>query len=263
MTTHADFVEPYKRLRQVRFRLNNTLVRSLDKQALHEAARALGMLQGDTLVFDSVDQTSVLMDYGIYHVRRNGCNAIERYLDEKRPSRGSDERIVLEMMLKAYYSILQVADIESGVGVSVHDMLRDESGFLVDIGLSTTAPKGIVMATRVTPEPEGRFLSTGGAALPALPPTLALIQKDLNRTFARETDFTRLTAEQEAVLAALVIRHCIASEAATRIGYAEPGQLPSGRPPVAALSTRPRANRNDPCPCGSGRKYKSCCGKRG
>ncbi|MFI5456599.1 MAG: SEC-C metal-binding domain-containing protein [Isosphaerales bacterium] len=23
-----------------------------------------------------------------------------------------------------------------------------------------------------------------------------------------------------------------------------------------------RANRNDPCPCGSGRKYKSCCRNR-
>jgi|GEM_PF-1171081 len=30
---------------------------------------------------------------------------------------------------------------------------------------------------------------------------------------------------------------------------------------VPAISTK-RASRNDPCPCGSGRKYKKCCGKR-
>ena len=28
---------------------------------------------------------------------------------------------------------------------------------------------------------------------------------------------------------------------------------------VRAVSTK-KANRNDPCPCGSGRKYKKCCG---
>jgi uncharacterized protein len=31
----------------------------------------------------------------------------------------------------------------------------------------------------------------------------------------------------------------------------------SGRPHVAA----PRPGRNDPCSCGSGRKYKQCCGR--
>ena len=28
---------------------------------------------------------------------------------------------------------------------------------------------------------------------------------------------------------------------------------------IRAVSTK-KANRNDPCPCGSGRKYKKCCG---
>ena len=28
---------------------------------------------------------------------------------------------------------------------------------------------------------------------------------------------------------------------------------------TSAVSTK-KANRNDPCPCGSGRKYKKCCG---
>jgi SWIM/SEC-C metal-binding protein len=29
--------------------------------------------------------------------------------------------------------------------------------------------------------------------------------------------------------------------------------------PTSAVSTK-KANRNDPCPCGSGKKYKKCCG---
>jgi uncharacterized protein YecA (UPF0149 family) len=28
------------------------------------------------------------------------------------------------------------------------------------------------------------------------------------------------------------------------------------------FAPRPKIGRNDPCPCGSGKKYKNCCGKR-
>ncbi|MFP5258429.1 MAG: SEC-C metal-binding domain-containing protein, partial [Acidobacteriota bacterium] len=30
--------------------------------------------------------------------------------------------------------------------------------------------------------------------------------------------------------------------------------------PVAAPAVAPQAGRNDPCPCGSGKKFKRCCG---
>ncbi len=53
----------------------------------------------------------------------------------------------------------------------------------------------------------------------------------------------------------------------------EPARQPQRRPPppsggqadssaAAPLrNTAPKAGRNDPCPCGSGKKYKKCCGK--
>jgi len=34
-------------------------------------------------------------------------------------------------------------------------------------------------------------------------------------------------------------------------------------PPITVVRKQPRVGRNDPCPCGSGRKYKHCCGKGG
>jgi uncharacterized protein len=33
-------------------------------------------------------------------------------------------------------------------------------------------------------------------------------------------------------------------------------------PPPPQAETAPRVGRNDPCPCGSGKKYKKCCGRR-
>lgn len=39
--------------------------------------------------------------------------------------------------------------------------------------------------------------------------------------------------------------------------------LPPGTPVAQPLLTAPKIGRNDPCPCGSGQKYKKCCGKSG
>jgi preprotein translocase subunit SecA len=32
-------------------------------------------------------------------------------------------------------------------------------------------------------------------------------------------------------------------------------------PPVEPITANAKPKRNDPCPCGSGKKYKNCCGK--
>jgi len=40
--------------------------------------------------------------------------------------------------------------------------------------------------------------------------------------------------------------------------YYVDGQIFGGKPVVRE---GPRVGRNDPCPCGSGKKYKKCCGK--
>jgi preprotein translocase subunit SecA len=40
-----------------------------------------------------------------------------------------------------------------------------------------------------------------------------------------------------------------------------PGTLTSGYVRPQPFVREPKIGRNDPCPCGSGRKYKKCCGK--
>lgn len=42
-------------------------------------------------------------------------------------------------------------------------------------------------------------------------------------------------------------------------GYSLPDPIPI-TPPIPIVEHSPRVGRNDPCPCGSGRKYKKCCG---
>ncbi len=41
----------------------------------------------------------------------------------------------------------------------------------------------------------------------------------------------------------------------------KPEPAPKLAPQPAPISSSPKTGRNDPCPCGSGKKYKRCCGK--
>jgi len=258
MTTHEDLLPLYLRLRQAGLRLNHKLVKTLSTEALHEGGRRLGILHGQTLVFDSEDETSVLMDYCIYNVYRGGKNAAQRYLAESPPSDPA-EMTFLQGMQTAYYSILQVTDVERRVGVVVRDLLRGGTGFLVDVGFGSSAQPGWSLAGRIIPLED--FLISGGASLPINYAAGSRIEKELKR-INPAADLARLSPGQEADLAAMVIRSCLKSGASSQIRYETPGSTPSRGNRASEVSRPVRANRNDPCPCGSGRKYKTCCGKR-
>jgi len=47
--------------------------------------------------------------------------------------------MLLQAKQAAYYSILLVTGVEHGVGVAVHDVLRGDKGFLVDVDFGTSA----------------------------------------------------------------------------------------------------------------------------
>ena len=71
-----------------------------------------------------------------------------------------------------------------------------------------------------------------------------------------EEEQARAEAEKEAL--AREFRH--REEPATELSYSGGGESetrPANKPAKAA----PRVGRNDPCPCGSGKKYKKCCGQ--
>ena len=46
-----------------------------------------------------------------------------------------------------------------------------------------------------------------------------------------------------------------------RAAQQRPTMPPIGLPPVRTAPRHDMVGRNDPCPCGSGKKYKKCCGR--
>jgi preprotein translocase subunit SecA len=52
------------------------------------------------------------------------------------------------------------------------------------------------------------------------------------------------------------------AESSARLSRSGPAQLRPNRtaPPATVQRKGDKVGRNDPCPCGSGKKYKKCCG---
>jgi hypothetical protein len=251
---HARILDRYQRMRSASLELNNTLMDRY-KPPVKQAAEDLGVLVKDTIVLD-MDQMPVLMDYAIHHCRKGGRNVVDRFAETYPPEPGSDAEAVLTAMQQAFFSLFQVRDVVEDVGVHVTDILRNEEHFLADVNLSQSTVDGVVLASRMLPF-EG-FIMTTGAALPVEVEVLEWIVKHLEEAGLSPSDVRNMPEQAWSELEAMVIGACLLDDQDQQIRYEDvPGN--AGPPPIRNESDR--VGRNDPCPCGSGKKYKKCCGR--
>jgi hypothetical protein len=222
---------------------------------MDKSGRKLGILKGDTFVLGDEDEMSILADYCIYEHRENGQTAVSRYLAESPPASDTDEYTVLKAMSQSFYTLVRIAEVLPGVGVLADDLFSDRRYPIIDMGLGSSAVKGSVLATRLIPFAD--FVMTSGAALPVDVETLAKIFDSVLPRFGNEAGrYIEIDAQRKPDLDAAIIRVCLENEMSQHIKY----QDVDTEPITAPLRAGPRVSRNEPCPCGSGKKYKRCCG---
>lgn len=247
-----ELIARYKHLRAVGRKLNHKMVERLSKDVLHEGAGKIGVLHKGILVFDSEDESAVLMDYCLYDVRRNGRNAVEQYLVDSPPDPESDEMVCLRAMQRAVYSLFVVESVIPGFGITVRDLLSNDTILIADIGLGSSAQPGLVFASRLLFH-EG-FAMTGGAGLPVgLPP------EDRHQKITEMLVKATAPDENGHFDPAPLIRACLRRGSSSHVQYEEPTGRPGGRQPVVERLGPAKVGRNAPCPCGSGKKFKNCC----
>jgi hypothetical protein len=280
---HEDILARYKRMRQEARRLIAAMMTYLSREALEKAGKKLGLWVKGTLVFDGEEEMAMLMDCALFDIRVDGRNAVDRYAAAHPAPPGSDEEAVLEAKKGARFSIFQVQRPVWGVGIEVLDVLRVQNRILADVNLSYSIPYGAALASRVLDF--GDFLMTTGAGFPVSPTVL-------DRAFAYLDDLgktpesgAQLNAQEQSDLATHMLRWYLSDRhngPRIRLGNAtdtkedalrniaeaqqqrdmddryvsEPGDYVT-----APITSDPRIGRNDPCPCGSGRKFKKCCGR--
>ncbi|HET6788559.1 MAG TPA: SEC-C metal-binding domain-containing protein, partial [Aquabacterium sp.] len=87
---------------------------------------------------------------------------------------------------------------------------------------------------------------------------LTVVKMDVTRLLMT----VRIQTQEEAAQAAQALEH--QGEAFSNVTYTHPdeeGRAVSETDPATLAKEVPRVGRNDPCPCGSGLKYKACHGK--
>lgn len=259
MAERAELLGRYRRLRALMRDLHSELTRMVPKDTLTQCARKLGLLVHDTLVFDSEEEMSVLMDYCIYDGWVGQHNAVTRFLAKQPYAAGTDQALLLDGMSRARYSLFQVESVAEGVGINCRDVLRGDGGTIVDEGLGNTASHAVVFAGRLVVLPE--LGMTTGAVLGVDADTLADIVNVLENEAegVGGADINNLTPPEAAALSSLIIRCVLGRGTPARDAPQEPGRSAETRQPRQSGGERP--SRNEPCPCGSGRKYKRCCGR--
>lgn len=254
---YSQLVEHYKDFRKISRKLHNdVLPKYLPKRAFDVCGKKLGALRNDTLVLASMDQTAVLMDYCIYDYREDGSNAVSRYMADFQLDVGSDEYVVVKAMSESFHTLVQVEDVLPEVGVRANDLMGDKQFLIIDMGFSETAIKGIVIAARILPFED--FVMTSGAPLPVDRKTLSEILDSVFQQYGSEDGkYITVDMQEKADLTAAIIRLCLEKDSSYQIEYEDVGVEPVTSP----LRRETRVGRNDPCPCGSGKKYKRCCGR--
>jgi len=258
MTEYSKLVSRYKKFREITRELHSILTKQVTKKTLEECGRRLGIMVRGTFVFRDMDEGAVLMDYCIYEYRQDGTNVVSRYLVESPPVLDSDEYVVLKAMSESFYTLVQVERVLPGVGAEVDDLLGDRKFLIIDMGLGATAVKGLIIATRVLLFED--FTMTSGAPLVVEPKTLAEIFDFAEQKFGfKDEKYINFDMRQRMALTTEIIRLCL-KQTDSHIEYQDEEGIETVSVPQP-LRRESRVGRNDPCPCGSGRKYKRCCGR--
>ncbi len=124
----------------------------LERDVLMKSARLLGIARGDVLLFDTEDETSVLMDFALNDVKVKNKNIIEIYR-EKIGWKNTVEKKILDARRSSYTSLFRIKSIsEENCTLVVSDILNKKDNIkLIDIAFSQTGVPGLLLFFRLVP----------------------------------------------------------------------------------------------------------------
>lgn len=179
-----DLIETYKTYRRSSIRLTQKIMDTcLKRDVVMKSAKLLGIVRGGTLIFESEDDTGVLMEFALYDYKVNNKNTIAIYRDTV-GWENEIEKEILDVRLKAYSSLFKVISIsKKEKTLLLHDILDKKDNItLIDISLSESAIPGMLLFTRLVPCKEFTMSSGISFAFPGrLEKTLLKRYKVLSR----------------------------------------------------------------------------------
>jgi hypothetical protein len=139
------------------------------------------------------------------------------YAARSEAAEGSDERIILEAMLKARFTLVSVEKVIPKVGVQAVDHIYGKAFLLADVGLSETARRGVVLATRLLPL--RRFTMTTGAPLTFDPELAKWFLEGLGKGSEDIGSLASLPAKERKLLARHLIALALEDPGMVKVGW--------------------------------------------
>ncbi len=191
-------------------------MRALYPEDIESSAKRLGLWKKGKIVMAAEHEMTVLMDYALIHERHNGKNAIQRYRKERIEELTAVDRKILDSLVNARYTVLEVRQMMPGVGLLAHDFIRDKELLLLDKSFSNSCKVGIMMAGHL--HKPGEYWMTTGAMLPVMPGVVELVRTTFEEAL-RAHGKGPMSAREEAHMAAQIIRTCLGADASSHIRY--------------------------------------------
>jgi hypothetical protein len=251
-----DRVREGRRLQKASRRLAARLGEMLTIDVLKGAMDALD-LDEDDILDDAA--AVVLADLCVHEWRDEGRTLLQRFAESEATRRlKGDERILLDRWQQSRLSLLRVDEVWPGVGMRLYDALAERDLDVFDPALSRELPVGFWLIAR--PFACGSYWMTTAAVtlLGPLDDAFGTLRADL---MAMEESTIPLVLAR---IAFLVYSTLEREEGPGEEGPFDGGWVRDGIEPLRFAGDEeprlPRPGRNEPCPCGSGKKYKKCCG---
>ena len=162
----------------------------------------------------------------------------------------------------ARYSVFRLNDLAPELGVEFEDLIFGGKFAVLDLPTAENRKPGDLMATRIYWT--GEYWTHSSGRFFVRPGMLPLIRKRVDE-IAGQSRYEDLPPKVRMQVTTEIIRACAEDMANQDPREVDWGGLDKFKKQTPFGSTQPppgktRVGRNDPCPCGSGLKYKHCCG---
>lgn len=175
----AEVLERYRRFREISRRHNSAIRKFTSWDTIMQHARRLGLARGKTLLLEDVDELTYAVDLAIHTAPAGRSRPIDRYAQSAGAPSEGDEKLMLDAMRAARFSLLRIECRHPIAGLIVNDLCHDTERWLIDVGLESSVPDGAMLATRLyTP---GDFSMTAGVNVPLDSTTVLTMVGELPR----------------------------------------------------------------------------------
>ncbi len=217
--TREEKITRYRHLRAISKLHQNAAMKFVSRATMLDYGRRLGIVQGNTFVCDSPGELTFVFDLAIYASREGRSRGIDRYARTVHPEPGSDTALMLKAALNARFGIWRIEGRHETAGLTILDVVRETTHWLMDEGFEATAPIGSVFAGRVKAVDD--FVMTCGAAVPVDVDMLA-------EAFAHAPNWSgrsRAAVVEDPRFAIAIFRAALQTGITDRLEFRDPGEL--------------------------------------